>query len=86
MRVKSRVGSKLIGTLVDWAESQRGLRRLQARVREPNERSMRLLERFDFSKLPWDSDVATIRGVKMAEFIYYRDFERGHTTGTSTSK
>ncbi len=80
------VGSKLLGALVDWAESHLRFCRLQAKVVEPNEDSIRLLERFGFSRLSRPDQVSTIRGVGMPEFLYYRDFRRGYTTATSTSK
>ena len=70
------VGSALLGALLEWAESQHNLGRLQAKVLEPNVGSRRLLEGFGFSKLPRQPHVSTIRGVKMPEFLYHRDFER----------
>ena len=69
------VGSALLGALLEWAESQHNLCRLQAKVLEPNVGSKRLLEGFGFSKLSRQPHVSTIRGVKMPEFLYHRDFE-----------
>jgi RimJ/RimL family protein N-acetyltransferase len=69
------VGSALLRALVEWAECQRDLSRLQAKVLKPNIGSRRLLERFAFSELDREPHVSTIRGAKIPEILYYRDLE-----------
>lgn len=71
---KKRVGSVLLGHLVEWARSQHGIERLGARVLEPNVGSRRLLERFGFFLLKTAPHAVTIRGVTMDEHLYYRQF------------
>jgi RimJ/RimL family protein N-acetyltransferase len=73
---RAGVASALLRALIEWAESQQDLERLQAKVLEPNVASRCLLERFGFSVLLRHPHTATIQGVEMPEHLYFRDFER----------
>lgn len=73
---QSGVGSGLLRALLNWAEGQLELGRLQAKVMEPNLASVRLLKRFGFSELPTWPETVTIRGITMRVFFYHRDLDR----------
>ena len=67
------VGAALLRSLVAWARARPSLDRLNAKVLEPNESSIRLLERNGFARLERIPHESRPRGVPIPEVLYVLD-------------